>query len=290
MDNDIKNVFEDINNIFISKLQETKSKINDSIEIELFNDCIDTYKRAYRMLNNNRLLDGIVLTRNAFELMIMLFGIRIDTNVRKEYCREDSYERYLERKKSNKKEKDYLAQSYLRKIILKKYKNIEEDYNKIYNTFSKFAHPTIHRNMLRFFEREKVDVILLYLNVIMVLPILFLEILYEEKIIDNENFQDIVIFKYIIEKITLIYFCNNIDKNKLKEANKYAFLDINKDYYNKMGDIIKQEIKESEKESIDNQEEYKKAIEKVLAKVQYYNISKKIINLKLFTDKNINKI
>ena len=290
MDNDIKNVFEDINNIFISKLQETKSKINDSIEIELFNDCIDTYKRAYRMLNNNRLLDGIVLTRNAFELMIMLFGIRIDTNVRKEYCREDSYERYLERKKSNKKEKDYLAQSYLRKIILKKYKNIEEDYNKIYNTFSKFAHPTIHRNMLRFFEKEKVDVILLYLNVIMVLPILFLEILYEEKIIDNENFQDILIFKYIIEKLTLIYFCNNIDKNKLKEANKYAFLDINKDYYNKMEDIIKQEIKEIEKESIDKQEKYKKAIEKVLTKVQYYNISKKIINLKLFTEKNINKI
>lgn len=290
MDNDIKNVFEDINNIFISKLQETKSKINDSIEIELFNDCIDTYKRAYRMLNNNRLLDGIVLTRNAFELMIMLFGIRIDTNVRKEYCREDSYVRYLERKKSNKKEKDYLAQSYLRKIILKKYKNIEEDYNKIYNTFSKFAHPTIHRNMLRFFEREKVDVILLYLNVIMVLPILFLEILYEEKIIDNENFQDIVIFKYIIEKITLIYFCNNIDKNKLKEANKYAFLDINKDYYKKMEDVIKQEIKDIEKESIDNQEKYKKAIEKVFAKVQYHNISKKIINLKLFTEKNINEI
>ena len=290
MDNDIKNVFEDINNIFISKLQETKSKINDSIEIELFNDCIDTYKRAYRMLNNNRLLDGIVLTRNAFELMIMLFGIRIDTNVRKEYCREDSYVRYLERKKSNKKEKDYLAQSYLRKIILKKYKNIEEDYNKIYNTFSKFAHPTIHRNMLRFFEREKVDVILLYLNVIMVLPILFLEILYEEKIIDNENFQDIVIFKYIIEKIALIYFCNNIDKTKLKEANKYAFLDINKDYYKKMEDVIKQEIKDIEKESIDNQEKYKKAIEKVFAKVQYHNISKKIINLKLFTEKNINKI
>jgi hypothetical protein len=27
-----------------------------------------------------------------------------------------------------------------------------------------------------------------------------------------------------------------------------------------------------------------------LAKVQYYNISKKIINLKLFTEQNINKI
>ena len=103
--------------------------------------------------------------------------------------------------------------------------------------------------MLRFFEREKADVVLLYLNVIMVLPILFLEILYEENIIVDETFQDLVIFKYIIEKLTLIYFCNYMDKNKLKEVNKYAFLDINKDYYNKMEDIIKKELKEIEKES-----------------------------------------
>lgn len=39
-----------------------------------------------------------------------------------------------------------------------------------------------------------------------------------------------------------------MDKDKLKEANKYAFLDINKDYYNKMEDIIKKELKEIEKE------------------------------------------
>lgn len=287
MNNDMKDVFDDINNIFINKLQEAKGKINNSIEIELFNDCIDTYKRAYRLVENNRLLDGIVLTRNAFELMMMLFGIRIDTNVREEYCKEDSYERYLERRKSNKKEKDYLSQSYLRKIILKKYKNIEEDYNKIYNTFSKFAHPTIHRNMLRFFEREKVDVVLLYINVIMILPILFLEILYEECIIGDEIFQDLVIFKYIIERLTLLYFYNNMDKDKLKEANKYAFLDINKDYYNKMEDIIKQEIKEIEKESIDNQEKYKEAIEKVLSKLEYYDITKKLINLKLINGEKI---
>ena len=199
MNNEINDVFEDINNIFINKLQEAREKTNDSIEIELFNDCIDTYKRAYRLVDNNRLLDGIVLTRNAFELMIMLFGIRIDANVRKEYCKEDSYECYLERRKINKKAKDYLSQSYLRKIILKKYENIEEDYNKIYNVLSKFAHPTIHRNMLRFFEREKTDVALLYLNVIMVLPILFLEILYEENIIVDETFRDLAIFKYIIK-------------------------------------------------------------------------------------------
>ena len=166
--------------------------------------------------------------------MMMLFGIRIDTNVRKEYCREDSYERYIKRRKLNRKEKDYLSQRYLRDIILKRYKNIEEDYNKIYNVLSKFAHPTIHRNILRFFEREKIDVIVLYLNVIMVLPIVFLEILYEEKIIDDETFQDSVVLKYIMERLTLIYFCNNMDKNKLKKVNKYAFLDINKEYYKDM--------------------------------------------------------
>lgn len=281
MNNEINDVFEDINNIFINKLQEAKQKINDSIEIELFNDCIDTYKRAYRLVDNNRLLDGIVLTRNAFELMMMLFGIRIDANVRKEYYREDSYERYIERVKLNRKEKDYLSQNYLRNIILKKYKNIEEDYKKIYNVLSKFAHPTIHRNMLRFFEREKVDVILLYLNVIMILPMLFLEILNEEKIIVDEAFQDLVIFKYIIEKLILIYLCNNIDKDKLKEANKYAFLDINKDYYKDMEEKIRSEFINIEKDIKDNQKKCKEAIEKVLSKVEYYDITKKLTNLKI---------
>lgn len=281
MNNEIKYAFEDINNIFINKLQEVKGKINDSIEIELFNDCIDTYKRAYRLVNNNRLLDGIVLTRNAFELMMMLFGIRINANVRKEYCREDSYERYIERKRLNRKEKDYLSQRYLRDIILKRYKNIEEDYNKIYNVLSKFAHPTIHRNMLRFFEREKIDVIVLYLNVIMVLPIVFLEILYEEKIIDDETFQDSVVLKYIIERLILIYFCNNIDKNKLKEVNKYAFLDINKEYYKDMEEKIKKEFMNIEMDIKNNQKKCKEIIEKVLSKVEYYDVTKKLTNLKI---------
>lgn len=281
MNNEIKDVFEDINNIFINKLQEAKGKINDSIEIELVNDCIDTYKRAYRLVDNNRLLDGIVLTRNAFELMMMLFGIRINANVRKEYCREDSYERYIERKRLNRKEKDYLSQKYLRDIILKRYKNIEEDYNKIYNVLSEFAHPTIHRNMLRVFEREKVDVIVLYLNVIMVLPIVFLEILYEEKIINDETFKDSVVLKYIIERLILIYFCNNIDKNKLKEVNKYAFLDINKEYYKDMEEKIKKEFMNIEMDIKNNQEKCKEAIEKVLSKVEYYDVTKKLTNLKI---------
>ena len=282
MNNEVRNIFCDISNIFISKLQEARSKIIDSIEMGLFNDCIDTYKRAYRLVDNNRLLDGIVLTRNAFELMMMLFGIRIDTNVRKEYCKEDSYEHYLERRKLNRKEKDYLAQSYLRDIILRKYKNIEEDYNKIYNILSKFVHPTIHRNMLRFFEREKVDAIILYfINVIMVLPVVFLEILHEEKIIDDEVFQDLAIFKYIVERLTLIYFCNNMNIDQLKEVNKYTFLDINKAYHKHMEEKIKNEFMNIEKDIKDNQDKFKEAIEKVLTKVEYYEISKKIISLEL---------
>ena len=48
-----------------------------------------------------------------------------------------------------------------------------------------------------------------------------------------------------------------------------------------MEDIIKKELKEIEKESIDNQEKYKQAIEKVLSKVEYYNIAKKLKDLKL---------
>ena len=86
--------------------------------MELFNDCIDTYKRAYRLVDNNRLLDGIVLTRNAFELMIILY----------------------------------------------------------------------------------------FINVIMILPMVFLEILNEEKIIDDDVFQDSTIFKYIVERLTLIRY------------------------------------------------------------------------------------
>lgn len=77
--------------------------------------------------------------------------------------------------------------------------------------------------MLRFFEREKTDVALLYLNVIMVLPILFLEILYEENIIVDETFRDLAIFKYIIEKPYFNLFLQLCGKDKLKEANKYAF-------------------------------------------------------------------
>mgnify|MGYP003595692304 CR=1 FL=1 len=43
MNNEINDVFEDINNIFINKLQEAREKTNDSIEIELSNGNFETF-------------------------------------------------------------------------------------------------------------------------------------------------------------------------------------------------------------------------------------------------------
>jgi len=84
-----------------------------------------------------------------------------------------------------------------------------------------------------------------------------------------------------------VYNNFGMDKDKLKEVNKYAFLDINKDYYNKMEDKIKREIKRIGKEEKNNQKQYKEVVEKVLTKVEYYDITKKLINLKLINGDKI---
>lgn len=261
-------------------LKEARNKIKGVIEIELYEDCLDTYERAYRLVSSNRLLDGIVLTRNAFELMMMLFGVRIDENVRREYCKENSYERYIERRNKDKSEQDYLSQSYLRKIILKKYKNIEEDYNKIYNVFSKFTHPTIHRNILRFFEREKLNVIPLYLGMIMILPILFLEILYEDKTVDSEDFNDAISFRCIIEILSLRFWVSNVNMKKIMQANRYAYIDENKEYYEMVKNEIKDKIFKEKRNYERNQKEYDEFINNVMKKVKYSDIVEKLISLK----------
>lgn len=261
-------------------LKEAWKKMEDVIEIELYEDCLDTYERAYRLVSSNRLLDGIVLTRNAFKLMMMLFGVRIDENVRREYRKENSYERYIERRNKDKSEQDYLLQSYLRKIILKKYKNIEEDYNKIYNTFSKCTHPTIHRNMLRFFEREKLNVIPLYLGMIMILPILFLEILYEDKVVDSEDFNDAISFRCIIEILSLRFLISSVNMEKIMQANRYAYIDENKEYYEMKKNEIKDKIFKEKIDYEENRDEYDKFINNVMQKVKYSDIVKKLKNFK----------
>lgn len=261
-------------------LKEARKKIEDVIEIELYEDCLDTYERAYRLVSSNRLLDGIVLTRNAFELMMMLFGVRIDENVRREYRKENSYERYIERRNKDKSEQDYLSQSYLRKIILKKYEKIEENYSEIYKIFSKFTHPTINRNMLRFFEREKLNVIPIYLEMIMVLPILFLEILYEDKMVDSEEFNDAIAFRCIIERLSLNFWVNKVNMEKIMQANRYACIDENKEYYEMEKNEIKDKLFKEKRDYERNQKEYDKFINNVMKKVKYSDIVEKLISLK----------
>lgn len=273
--------FSDINNVFLDKINNAKSFTNGMIEIELFNDFVETYKRAYVLIEKNRIIDGMVLVRNSFELLMMLCGIKINSDVREEYTREDSYKRYIERRNISKKAKDYLAQSFLRNIILKKYPNIEEDYSKIYNELSKYAHPTVHRNVLRYIEREKIDMRIFYLNVAMLMPMLFLEILHEENIISEEIFEDLSAFKYIIERMTLIYLVRSEETNRLVGASKYLFADVNKEFYNKIKSENKIKFTNMENEIKCLKEEIKTALIKILSKIEYANISKKILNLKL---------
>lgn len=272
-------VFNDINKIFIDNINMAKDKIKDFSECELYDDFIETYLHSYRMINRGRILDGMVLLRNSFELMMILFGIRIDKNTRAEYCKEDCYERYQERRRENKKAKDYLSQSYLRNAIVKKYPNTECEYTKIYNILSKYAHPTPHRNVLRYYEREKTDVTIIYLNVAILLPVLFLEILKAQKIIDEEKFKELVIFKYIVERLNLIYLVKCIDIGELLKANVYAFMDVNKEYYDKQEKQLRTDFMSMEEDISQNSDKIKEALNKVLSKVNYYEIAQKLINL-----------
>ena len=274
-------IFTDINSIFINIINNFKCEFSDFSEQELFEDCINTYKNAYKIVLNDDILDGLVLIRNSFELMMMLFGIRLDNNVKEEYLRANSYERYIERKKENNKEKDFLSQSYLRNILIKKYSNIETEYTLIYNTFSQYAHPTFYRNILRFYNKEKIDVTIIFLNIIMILPCLFIEILYNEKILDEENYEDVGLFKYIIERISWIYFINYADLNRLSEANRYLYMNINEDYYKKGINNMKEQFTDMENCLNKNSENISDLLKKLLSKTKYSTITQKIVELKL---------
>lgn len=281
---DFIDVFSNINDIFLEKINNVKNFANGIIETELFNDFVETYKRAYILIERNRILDGMVLIRNSFELLMMLCGIKINSKVREEYIKEDSHERFIERRNSERKAKDYLSQSFLRNIILKKYSNVEEDYTKIYNVLSKYVHPTIHRNILRYIEREKIDIVILYLNVAMLIPMLFCEILHEENIISEELFGELNVFKYIVERVTLIYIVKNEDTHRLVGANKYLFADVNKEFYDKIKHESEVEFTKMENEIKRFNNEIQNALVKVLSKIEYIKISQKLNKLKLISE------
>ena len=115
---------------------------------------------------------------------------------------------------------------------------------------------------------------------IMILPILFLEILYEDKTVDSENFNDAISFRCIIEILSLRFWGSNVNMEKIMQANRYAYIDENKEYY----EMVKNEIKDKLfKEKIDyeeNRDEYDKFINNVMPKVKYSDIVEKLISLK----------
>ncbi len=272
-------VFCDINNLFINNIIINRNSMCDFIEEEIFDDFIETYSRAYKMILNNKLIDGMVILRSSFELMLTLFGIRIDPNVKNEYCREDSYERYLVRRKINRKEKNYTSQDFLRKLIPKNYPNIEADYFKIYNALSKYAHPTIHRNEMRFFEREKVDVTILNLSLALLIPIIFLELLCEQGIITKEKYEDLSIFRYIIDRLTALYLIRNGNKKQFSKAKIYLFTDVNNEFNQKQIKNMKSDIINTEELIKENNEELKAELYNTLSKADYYDIAKKLLEL-----------
>ena len=111
------------------------------------------------------------------------------------------------------------------------------------------------------------------------------------KIIEKEFLKDDFILRTFTSNINIkdkikfskndVYYFGNYDKNKLKEVNKYAFLDINKEYYKDMEEKIKKEFMNIEMDIKNNQKKCKEIIEKVLSKVEYYDVTKKLTNLKI---------
>lgn len=194
MEKKIDEFFNNINQIFINEVYKYKDKFNRPGEEELFNDFIETYIRAYKMIDR-RLIDGLIIARSFFEVLTMLIGIHIDKKCAEEYFRANRYERYQDRKKENPKAEDLMSQSYSRKIIKRKCKNVENDMNEIYKFLSLYAHPTIYRNLLRNIEKEKMDISKVYFNGIMSIPLIALLIFNDLVIMEKGKMLDIINLK-----------------------------------------------------------------------------------------------
>ena len=274
----VTDIFLEINAVFVNMILQVKPSITEFMEKELFDDFVESYNRAFRMISNNKMLDGMVILRNSFELMLMLFGVRIDSIVREEYCREDSYKRYLKRKDKDDKAIDYLSPAYLRDLIHKKYPNIDANYSQLYGALSKYAHPTFYRNIMRFYEREKIDVIVSNLNLANMIPTLFLEVLYEQGLVLKGRFDDVLMLRFIIDRLSTLYLVY-MDKSDILKANKYVFSEINQDFNRKQIEKMKNDFLNTEKIVKDYNQELKESLNKLLSKVEYYNLAKKLSGL-----------
>lgn len=272
MEKRINDFINNINQIFVNELYKYKDEFNKKGEIELFNDFIETYIRAYKMLKNNKLVDGLIIARSSFEVLTILIGIHIDKNSAQEYFKVDSYERYQQRRKENPKAEDYVSQSYLRNIIKNRCKNVENDMNKIYKFLSQYAHPTIYRNLLRNIEKEKINISRIYFNGIMSIPLIALLIFNDLNLVEKNTMVDMINLKQWTEAVVNKNEMSKIMKIKLDKIEKFMYKEINQEFYTKSVEQQKKELIRIQKIYNKNKSDIEKTYEKTANKPQYSGI------------------
>ena len=279
MEERINEFVNNINQIFINELYKYKDNFNKKAEIELFNDFIETYRRAYKMLENNRIVDGLIIARSSFEILMILIGIHINKKCKEEYFRANRYERYQERRKENSKAEDYMSQGYLRKIVKNRCKNVENELNEIYEFLSLYAHPTIYRNVLRNIEKEKINISKIYFNGIMSIPFTALLIFNDLNILEQNTMLDMINLKQWTEAIVHKKEITKITKIKLDKIEKFMYKEVNQEFYNKSKEQQKGELHKIKETYSENKSEIKKTHKETANKPQYAGIYSQYIEI-----------
>jgi len=272
MEKRIEDFINNINQIYINELYKYSDKFNKKGEIELFNDFVETYLRAYKMLINNKLVDGLIIARSSFEILMILIGIHINKKCKEEYFRANRYERYQERRKEDSKAEDYMSQGHLRKIVKNKCKNVENELNEIYEFLSLYAHPTIYRNILRNIEKQKINISKIYFNAVIVIPVIALIIFNDLNIIREDVMIDMLNLKQWIEAIVNKYEITKNNKIKLYKIEPFMYKDINQEFYNKNEKEMKRELFKLQKEFNKSKNEMEILYKKTADKLEYNNI------------------
>lgn len=279
MEEKIGDFIDIVNQIFINELIKVKIKVKKDVETELFNDFIETYLRAYKMLKNNKLVDGLIIARSSFEVLTILIGIHINKKCAEEYFRANRYERYQERRKENSKAEDYMSQSYLRKIIKNRCKNVENDMNEIYKFLSLYAHPTIYRNILRNIEKGKMNISKVYFNGIMSIPLIALLIFNDLNIIEKDIVLDMINLKQWVEAVVNKSEISKIVKIEGSKVNTFMYKDINTEFYDKNIEQQKRELVNIQKTYNNNKKRIENLYTQTANKLEYNGIYTQCIEI-----------
>lgn len=268
-----------INSIFIEKIYSYKECWNKNGESELFDDFLETYKRAHKLLLNNKLVDGLVIARSSYEVLLTMLGVRADKNCREEYFRADRYERYKARQKEDSKAQDYMSISYLRYRAKRCYKNLDKEVDVMYEFLSMYAHTTIYRNYLRNLEKEKINICKVYFNVISAIPFIALTAFYDLGMISQEKFIDLMNLKQWLEITINFYESKNISKQDLQGLNKFLYIETNEEFYKIKENENKNEYKELSRDFSKNKKWIEKMYSQTANNIEYNWIYKEMVEI-----------